>query len=63
MIQSDNKEALFGYSNTATVVAINYVETLTESSLDDIADDNWTSAVTRGVHLVSTIGDADIHSG
>ena len=63
LIQSDNKEALFGYLNAATIAAINYVETLTESSLDDIVDDNWTPAVTRGVRLVSIIDDASMHSG
>ena len=63
LIQSDNREALFGYLKAATIAAINYVETLTESSLDDIVDNNWTPAVTRGVRLVSIINDASMQSG
>nr|WP_253896447.1 linear amide C-N hydrolase [Streptococcus gallolyticus] len=57
------KEALFGYLKATTIAAINYVETLTESSLDDIVDNNWTPAVTRVVRLVFIIDDASMHSG
>ena len=62
-IQSDNIEALLGYLKAATEYARDYLESLTESSLDDIVDVNWTPAVTRGVRLVSIIDDATMHSG
>lgn len=63
LIQSDNREALFGYLKATTIAAINYVETLIESSLDGIVDNNWTPEVTCGVRLVSIIDDASMHSG
>ncbi|MFZ7332859.1 DinB family protein [Streptococcus pluranimalium] len=62
-IKVDSFEHLFAYFSAAKEQAVTYISSLTEESLDDIVDESWTPAVTRGVRLVSTIDDVTMHSG
>ena len=57
------KRQVLDYLNDATDFAILYLKSLNPECLDDIVDDSWTPAVTRGVRLVSIIDDAAMHSG
>lgn len=58
-----DKETALAYLQAATDQAIAYIQDLSESDLEDIVDESWTPAVTRGVRLVSIIDDAVMHSG
>lgn len=62
-ITVDNFDDLFAYFKAAKEQAVAYIDSLTEDSLDDIVDESWTPAVTRGVRLVSTLDDVTMHSG
>ncbi|MBM7642317.1 DinB family protein [Streptococcus loxodontisalivarius] len=62
-ITANDLDSLIAYLNAATDFAVSYLESLDEKSLDDIIDDSWTPAVTRGVRMVSIIDDAIMHSG
>lgn len=62
-ITVDSFEDLFAYFKAARDQAVAYISSLTEESLDDIVDESWTPAVTRGVRLVSTLDDITMHSG
>lgn len=59
----DSFEHLFAYFSAVKEQAVTYISSLTEESLDDIVDESWTPAITRGVRLVSTIDDVTMHSG
>lgn len=54
---------LLAYFEATTDALIAYLDTLTDSDLDDIVDDNWDPPVTRGARLVSIIDDAAQHIG
>ncbi|EHI75032.1 DinB superfamily [Streptococcus criceti] len=62
-ITVDSFDDLFAYFKAARDQAVAYINSLTEESLDDIVDESWTPAVTRGVRLVSTLDDITMHSG
>jgi len=56
-------ELLGGYYDAVHVETLAYLRTLTDADLDDVIDRRWTPAVTRGVRLVSVIGDDLEHAG
>ncbi|MCD1284497.1 mycothiol transferase [Brevibacterium sp. GP-SGM9] len=57
-------QGLLGDYLHATLSALGrYVGGLSESDLDEVIDENWTPAVTRGVRLISIIDDAIQHVG
>ncbi|WP_057490498.1 DinB family protein [Streptococcus orisasini] len=62
-VQVDDLSLVLGYLDAAVKLTKDYLKSLDEDSLDDIVDDSWTPAVTRGARLVSIIDDAAMHSG
>lgn len=62
-IQADRVEDLLGYLRSATDTTIDYLRKLEPARLDEVIDESWTPAVTRGMRLVSIIDDAAMHSG
>ncbi|EHJ51801.1 DinB family protein [Streptococcus macacae] len=62
-IVTKDLDSLTDYLNAASSFVIDYLHSLNEANLDEIVDDSWTPAVTRGVRLVSIIDDAAMHSG
>lgn len=54
-------DALREYVAATLAATESYVASLSDASLDDVVDTNWTPAVTRGVRLVSIIDDAIQH--
>lgn len=62
-IIASDLDSLADYLNAAADACIAYLQSLDEDGLEDIVDDSWTPAVTRGVRLVSIIDDAAMHSG
>ncbi|MER0122575.1 DinB family protein [Streptococcus sp. ZJ93] len=62
-VQVADKTLLIEYLQEAISFGKRYIKELEEQSLDDIIDESWEPAVTRGVRLVSTIDDAVMHSG
>ncbi len=62
-ITVDSFNTLFAYFEAARDQAVAYIQSLQESDLDDIVDESWTPAVTRGARLVSTLDDVAMHSG
>ncbi|EHI73793.1 DUF664 domain-containing protein [Streptococcus tangpeifui] len=62
-VQVDDLSIALGYLEAAAKLTKDYLNSLDEAALDDIVDDSWTPAVTRGARLVSIIDDAAMHSG
>ncbi|MBF0778107.1 DinB family protein [Streptococcus cuniculi] len=62
-VQVSDKQLLIDYLQEAIAFGKAYLQDVKESALDDIVDESWEPAVTRGVRLVSTIDDAVMHSG
>lgn len=60
-IRVDDQQLLVDYLNTTLNAFTEYLETLSEDDFDEIIDENWTPAVTRGVRMVSIIDDAIQH--
>lgn len=58
-----DKKILQDYLAASVDFTVMYLEALTEASLSDIVDTNWTPAVTRQARIVSAIDDAVMHSG
>lgn len=58
-----DKKLVQEYLTASIDFTITYLEALTEASLNDIVDTNWTPAVTRQARIVSAIDDAIMHSG
>lgn len=58
-----DKELLIDYLKLTIKVSKNYLSQLDADTLEDIIDQSWNPAVTRGVRLVSTVDDALMHSG
>jgi len=56
-------ELLGGYYDAVHAETLAYLQTLNDTDLDDVIDRRWTPAVTRGVRLVSVIGDDLEHAG
>lgn len=56
-------ELLVGYAQAATRVTTAYLATLSDEDLDGVVDEDWDPPVTRGVRLVSVLGDVLEHAG
>lgn len=57
----EDPELLLGYLDAALGALDSYLSGLTEADLDEIVDEDWDPAVTRGARLVSIIDDAIQH--
>ncbi|AXQ79115.1 DUF664 domain-containing protein [Streptococcus chenjunshii] len=62
-VQVDDLGLVLDYLKAAAEFTKDYLKSLNEDSLDDVIDESWTPAVTRGARLVSIIDDAAMHSG
>lgn len=62
-IRADDPALLIEHLRAVTDALLRYLDTLTESDLDDIVDEDWDPPVTRGARLVSAIDDAAQHVG
>lgn len=60
-IRVDDQQLLVDYLHDTLNAFTDYVGTLSEEDFDEIVDENWTPAVTRGVRMVSIIDDAIQH--
>lgn len=60
-IRVDDQQLLLDYLTATLNAFTDYLRTLSESDLDEVIDENWTPAVTRGVRLVSIVDDAIQH--
>lgn len=60
-IRVDDQQLLVDYLEATLNAFTDYLETLSEDDFDEIIDENWTPAVTRGVRIVSIIDDAIQH--
>ena len=60
-IQVEDQQLLVDYLAATLHAFTDYVATLSEDDLDEIIDENWTPAVTRGVRMISIIDDAIQH--
>ncbi|MEL1213348.1 hypothetical protein AADX92_12265, partial [Staphylococcus epidermidis] len=58
-----DKALLIGYLADALQLTLDYLAEVTDESLLEIIDENWTPAVTREARLVSIVDDAVMHSG
>jgi len=56
-------DLLVGYLHDATAASLAYVADLSDEDLDDVVDERWDPPVTRGVRLMSILGDAFEHAG
>jgi uncharacterized damage-inducible protein DinB len=59
----DEKDKLSNYLSASVDVAIDYLQSVDETSLSEIIDENWTPPVTRQARIVSIVDDAVMHSG
>lgn len=60
-VTTDDQKLLVDYLEAALTALKDYVAGLSVESLDEVIDENWTPAVTRGVRLISIIDDAIQH--
>lgn len=60
-IQVEDQQLLVDYLAATLNAFTDYVGTLSEDDFDEVIDENWTPAVTRGVRVVSIIDDAIQH--
>lgn len=58
-----DRQLLIDYLTAAVKLTQAYLQDVSLESLEEVIDDNWTPAVTRGARLVSVIDDAVMHSG
>ncbi|PRX45410.1 uncharacterized protein DUF664 [Prauserella shujinwangii] len=56
-------DLLLGYHDAVCERTIEYVSGLRDADLDEVIDESWDPPVTRGVRLVSVIGDDLQHAG
>lgn len=56
-------ELLVDYLSASVELAVNYLQSIDETSLSEVIDENWTPAVTRQARIVSIVDDAVMHSG
>lgn len=56
-------EQLLGYYDAVHVSTAEFLQSVTDESLDRIVDRRWKPPVTLGVRLVSVINDCDQHAG
>lgn len=59
----NQKELLVDYHSASVELAVNYLQSIDETSLSEVIDENWTPAVTRQARIVSIVDDAVMHSG
>ena len=59
----NKKELLVDYLSASVELAVNYLQSIDETSLSEVIDKNWTPAVTRQARIVSIVDDAVMHSG
>ena len=59
----NQKELLVDYLSASVELAVNYLQSIDETSLSEVIDENWTPAVTRQARIVSIVDDAVMHSG
>ncbi|MGH1806215.1 DinB family protein [Enterococcus gallinarum] len=59
----NQKELLVDYLSASVELAVNYLQSIDETSLSEVIDENWTPAVTRHARIVSIVDDAVMHSG
>ena len=59
----NQKELLVDYLSASVELAVNYLQSIDETSLSEVIDENWTTAVTRQARIVSIVDDAVMHSG
>lgn len=62
-IYVEDQQLLTDYLTATLNAFTDYLDTLTDSDLDEVIDENWTPAVTRGVRLISIVDDAIQHVG
>lgn len=56
-------ELLLGYFADVNSYALAYLKSLSEKDLDEVIDKSWDPPVTRGIRLVSILGDVNQHAG
>lgn len=56
-------EQLLGYYDAVHARTVEFLQSVTDDSLDRIVDRRWDPPVTLGVRLVSVINDCDQHAG
>ncbi|WP_291293331.1 DinB family protein [Enterococcus sp.] len=59
----NQKELLVDYLAASVALATDYLQSIDETSLSEVIDENWTPAVTRQARIVSIVDDAVMHSG
>lgn len=59
----NQKELLVDYLSASVELAVNYLQSIDETSLSEVIDENWTPVVTRQARIVSIVDDAVMHSG
>ncbi|MFB8580426.1 DinB family protein [Enterococcus gallinarum] len=59
----NQKELLVDYLSASVELAVNYLQSIDETSLSEVIDENWTPAVTLQARIVSIVDDAVMHSG
>ncbi|MCD5075466.1 DinB family protein [Enterococcus gallinarum] len=59
----NQKELLVDYLSASVELAVNYLQSIDETSLSEVIDENWTPAVTRQARIVSIVDDVVMHSG
>jgi hypothetical protein len=57
------KELLVDYLAASVALATDYLQSIDETILSEVIDENWTPAVTRQARIVSIVDDAVMHSG
>jgi uncharacterized damage-inducible protein DinB len=62
-VRVEEPELLTGYLDAVLAATRGYVTGLSDEELDEVVDDAWDPPVTRGVRLVSVIGDDLQHLG
>ena len=57
----NQKELLVDYLSASVELAVNYLQSIDETSLSEVIDENWTPAVTRQARIVSIVDDVVMH--
>lgn len=62
-VRIESVDLLVGYYDAVQAVTLGYLDTLSDSDLDDVVDERYDPPVTRGVRLTSVIADDLQHCG
>lgn len=62
-VRVDDAGPLLDYVRAVTDALTAYLDSISDTDLDDVVDEDWDPPVTRGVRLVSVINDAAQHVG